>query len=195
MNEKTRSALKIKGADDLMMVTGEDVPLPGSSQMLHNLEEENDGVGMDIGAFDNYDDEHPGFTSVNTDTQSMQAKVKSISSVPFEGVELVAEPQRVQNIHINYATKAKRVDVKSLKKSLWLQMKHKSDHKRRKSKSSEEISFHEILQDLPDKLPESERASVSVPLAFICLLHLANEKNLVLTQSNLNELNISNLPN
>lgn len=38
-----------------------------------------------------------------------------------------------------------------------------------------------MLNDLPARLPKETRAEVSVPFAFICLLHLANEHNLEIT--------------
>ena len=160
-----------------------------------------DNVGMDLGpAMDDSGDEG----NTNFVSNSSQFPFSSQQKI-FEGVELIAEPQRVQNIHINYSKTAKRIDVKSLKKSLWDQIKdpnnfaslktvNKSDKK--KSLSGEkEVSFQHVLETLPSRLPPSEKSSISVPLAFICLLHLANENGLVLNQNNLDELYVGNIKN
>ena len=37
-------------------------------------------------------------------------------------------------------------------------------------------SFHEMVKHLPDRLSKQMAENLSVPIAFVCLLHLANEK-------------------
>ncbi|CAH1407884.1 unnamed protein product [Nezara viridula] len=46
------------------------------------------------------------------------------------------------------------------------------------------VKFSEIYSSLPDKLPKEEAAELSFPLAFMALLHMANEKNLALKGTN-----------
>ena len=37
-------------------------------------------------------------------------------------------------------------------------------------------SFQSLVQELPQKLSKNMSKNLSVPIAFVCLLHLANEK-------------------
>lgn len=50
--------------------------------------------------------------------------------------------------------------------------------------------FSDVLESLPSTLPNEVMKNVNVPFAFICLLHLANEKGLEISQEkdNLTEL-------
>ena len=49
--------------------------------------------------------------------------------------------------------------------------------------------FSEVIRTLPELYPESRLKELSVPFCFICLLHLANEKNLSIAGSkNLDDL-------
>lgn len=38
------------------------------------------------------------------------------------------------------------------------------------------LSFQELLNDLPQNVSTHMAKNLSVPIAFVCLLHLANEK-------------------
>ena len=38
------------------------------------------------------------------------------------------------------------------------------------------LSFSSMCSDLPSKLTAEMKRNISVPIAFVCLLHLANEK-------------------
>ena len=48
--------------------------------------------------------------------------------------------------------------------------------KSRRKNVSGSHSFHEMVKILPSKLPKQLAENLSVPIAFVCLLHLANEK-------------------
>eukprot|EP00004_Rigifila_ramosa_P007756 TRINITY_DN1894_c0_g1_i3.p1 TRINITY_DN1894_c0_g1~~TRINITY_DN1894_c0_g1_i3.p1 ORF type:complete len:131 (-),score=21.72 TRINITY_DN1894_c0_g1_i3:28-420(-) len=105
---------------------------------------------------------------------------------------LVAEPVRVQHIPINYATKAKQIDVKGLKSTLHTQLTLLDQ--RAKQSSVEDrapVRFSELLHELPRSLPLAEAENLSVPMSFICLLHLANEHGLAITGTqSMDELSI-----
>jgi len=108
----------------------------------------------------------------------------------LNGYDLVdADPQkRVDKIKVEFATTAKKVNVRKLKLKLWdkintdLEMTHKKqddvemnvDDEREKMEKS--VTFQETL----DTLPSSISSAISVHMCFICLLHLANEKELQL---------------
>ncbi|NWH86967.1 CND2 protein, partial [Aegithalos caudatus] len=117
-------------------------------------------------------------------------------NVPACGeLELIAEPQRIHKIPIQYAKTAKKMDMRRLKRNMWeLLTEQGAAGEVRKGNSCWE--FHgvslkgpdtgmagekvlsELTRDLLQRLPPAMATNLSVPLAFVCLLHLANEKNL-----------------
>ncbi|XP_068130950.1 condensin complex subunit 2 [Hyperolius riggenbachi] len=107
----------------------------------------------------------------------------------FDGEHtLIAEPQKVNKIEINYAKTAKKMDMKHLKTSMWGLLTSSTD-KAEEPKPEAEIEdvlvkedriFSSVTKELQKRLPTIMAQNLSVPLAFACLLHLANEKNLKL---------------
>ncbi|XP_044273327.1 condensin complex subunit 2 [Varanus komodoensis] len=104
---------------------------------------------------------------------------------------LVAEPQRVNKIDIQYAKTAKAMDMRRLKQAMWCLLtdapKNQTEEEKAiagKTTSVPEVSgqksFSGLTRDLLHRLPSVMARNLSVPLAFACLLHLANEKNLKL---------------
>ncbi|XP_018428414.1 PREDICTED: condensin complex subunit 2 [Nanorana parkeri] len=111
--------------------------------------------------------------------------------VGFDGEHtLIAEPQKVNKIEIIYAKTAKKMDMKHLKTSMWGLLEktpekadepnHTSDIE--KPAIKEERIFSSVTRELQKRLPTVMAQNLSVPLAFACLLHLANEKNLKLQE-------------
>ena len=97
---------------------------------------------------------------------------------------LVAEPSQVAVLQINYAKKSINVDVEKLKLSLWGELQDKGKAPSGKNTNlTEPVSFDAVLQDLAPKIPSDQLADISVPLCFICLLDLANKKQLQIDQS------------
>ncbi|KAM4035855.1 condensin complex subunit 2 isoform 1-T2 [Anomaloglossus baeobatrachus] len=102
---------------------------------------------------------------------------------------LIAEPQKVNRIEINYAKTAKKMDMKHLKTSMWGLLTNDPQKNEPAPKNEAEVTFvkdekvfSNITSDLQKRLPNSMAQNLSVPLAFACLLHLANEKNLKLQE-------------
>ncbi|KAG9488852.1 hypothetical protein GDO78_005053 [Eleutherodactylus coqui] len=103
---------------------------------------------------------------------------------------LIAEPQKVNRIEINYAKTAKKMDMKHLKTSMWGLLTNdpqKNDESASKNEAEAAVVkdkrvFSNITHDLQKRLPTIMAQNLSVPLAFACLLHLANEKNLKLQE-------------
>ncbi|XP_012582852.1 PREDICTED: condensin complex subunit 2 isoform X1 [Condylura cristata] len=105
---------------------------------------------------------------------------------------LVTEPQKVNKIEIHYAKTAKKMDMKKLKQNMWSlltefskQTDTEANHSETgKGGASEEVADEKMLsgltKDLRKSLPPLMAQNLSIPLAFACLLHLANEKNLKL---------------
>lgn len=51
-----------------------------------------------------------------------------------------------------------------------------------KNKPPTEKSFQKMIGAMPEHVPADALPNISVPYYFICLLHLANEKNLEIEQ-------------
>uniref|UniRef100_A0A8B9G695 Condensin complex subunit 2 n=1 Tax=Amazona collaria TaxID=241587 RepID=A0A8B9G695_9PSIT len=113
-----------------------------------------------------------------------------VNTTAYGELNLIAEPQKINKIAIQYAKTAKKMDMKTLKKSMWNLL---TDGRGKEtvaaevsagvedaSTIAEEKVFSSITKDLFHRLPSSMAKNLSVPLAFTCLLHLTNEKNLKL---------------
>lgn len=112
-----------------------------------------------------------------------------------------------QKNKIEYARFAKRFDTRQIKTSLWKILSDDTENntdlnnidtdvnvdkqppqESHDSKTNFAKVYHSLLTELPSKSAES----VSVPIALVCLLHLANEKNLSLEgNESMNNIQIS----
>lgn len=81
-------------------------------------------------------------------------------------------------LYVNYARQAKRVDVKKLKDNLWMAL---TNHTERVNGTQK---FTDVVNDLKKMYSPKVMKDISVPFCFICLLHLANEKDLVIMGHN-----------
>jgi condensin complex subunit 2 len=112
--------------------------------------------------------------------------------------------KRIRPEFVNYAKKAKRVDVRKLKENIWKQLaiaaeKEDSDESEdeeenededqtstpraaklaaRVSESLEPRVFQSVLSGLRKTYPKDRMDEISTSFCFICLLHLANEEGL-----------------
>ncbi|KAM6341897.1 condensin complex subunit 2 [Podargus strigoides] len=104
-------------------------------------------------------------------------------------LNLIAEPQKVNKIAIQYAKTAKKMDMRRLKKNMWELLTDRpmkeaaaeaqdAEEEEDKSVVAGEKVLSSITKELFHRLPSAMANNLSVPLAFVCLLHLANEKNL-----------------
>ncbi|XP_074784597.1 condensin complex subunit 2 isoform X1 [Athene noctua] len=116
--------------------------------------------------------------------------IGDVDIMTYGELNLVAEPQKVNKIAIQYAKTAKKMDMKKLKKNMWdlLTDKQKNQtvaemedaERENTSVVTGEKVLSSITKELLHSLPSAIAKNLSVPLAFVCLLHLANEKNLKL---------------
>ncbi|XP_045188524.2 condensin complex subunit 2-like isoform X2 [Mercenaria mercenaria] len=172
------------------------------------VDDDNDSGDMDFGNFvaagtdfrqesssqDPFSQSQDTFTQVNPGDGTM-----------LTGDKLIAQPYKVAKIDIDYAKTAKKLDVKRLKSSMWNLLKSapkdteqtstSEDGNTNNSASSEpvpgtskemegKLTFQKLLNDLPEKVSGQTAKNLSVPIAFVCLLHLANEKTLKIEESN-----------
>ncbi|XP_053905718.1 condensin complex subunit 2 isoform X3 [Cuculus canorus] len=114
----------------------------------------------------------------------------AVDITAYGELNLIAEPQKVNKIAIQYAKTAKKMDMRRLKKNMWdlLCDGQKTETVAEVEDAEEEDKsvvvgekvFSSITKELFHSLPSVIASNLSVPLAFTCLLHLANEKNLKL---------------
>lgn len=69
--------------------------------------------------------------------------------------------------------RAKKVDMKQLKYCTWKMLTEQTP-------DVNPTTFFKLYTRLPSKLSTNMRESLSVPLALLSVLHLANEKGLIL---------------
>lgn len=121
----------------------------------------------DIDDDDGYDENHNGHSIISHGT-----------TFYFNGPDangLVDAPKMTRVEAINYAKKAKKVDVKQLKDRMWDNMtKASSDH----NNMENNLKLTEIISDVSATYPSKKASEITTPFYFICLLHLANEKHL-----------------
>lgn len=138
------------------------------------------------------DDDAEGFAG-SDDTQpsgdGFPPPSQEFGSVTTYGEDdLVPEPHRVNKIEINYAKTAKKMDMKRLKNSMWTLLTDSPEKPKEEVDSVEkpevcgEKAFSQTTKSLLQRLPNTMAQNLSVPLAFVALLHLANEKNLELVK-------------
>uniref|UniRef100_A0A8V5GRE3 Condensin complex subunit 2 n=1 Tax=Melopsittacus undulatus TaxID=13146 RepID=A0A8V5GRE3_MELUD len=149
-----------------------------------------------VQGIDSDDDNDPGqFMGLTGDfnltahPELPEAELNRLIDITTYGeLNLIAEPQKINKIAIQYAKTAKKMDMKALKKNMWNLL---TDGRRKDvvadaekeedvSAVAEEKIFSSITKDLFHRLPSRMAKNLSIPLAFACLLHLANEKNLKL---------------
>eukprot|EP00747_Dinoflagellata_sp_TGD_P065413 gnl/TRDRNA2_/TRDRNA2_154346_c0_seq3.p1 gnl/TRDRNA2_/TRDRNA2_154346_c0~~gnl/TRDRNA2_/TRDRNA2_154346_c0_seq3.p1 ORF type:complete len:788 (+),score=204.71 gnl/TRDRNA2_/TRDRNA2_154346_c0_seq3:90-2366(+) len=95
---------------------------------------------------------------------------------------LVDQPTKVGKCDIGYSRNSKFVDVKLVKKHLLDCI----DEELKKAESAKEkgtsMDFQGLISRTVSRMPASEMENLSVQVAFICALHICNEKGLELDQ-------------
>ncbi|EDR05679.1 uncharacterized protein LACBIDRAFT_302841 [Laccaria bicolor S238N-H82] len=109
------------------------------------------------------------------------------------------QTRRVRPETVNYAKRAKRVDVRKLKENIWKGLdiviaKTKLDDDKEDDESmdvdetsgpqptnpNESRQFSQVISGLQKSYPKDKMDEISTSFCFICLLHLANEQGLKL---------------
>ncbi|WRT64946.1 uncharacterized protein IL334_001886 [Kwoniella shivajii] len=113
---------------------------------------------------------------------------------PNESEDLLQGSQDIQlkksrPENVNFAKKAKRVDVKRLKDDIWTglrslvppekeQSEDESDTPKTPDDAEPVRTFDNIITSLRSSYPTEKMSEISTSFCFICLLHLANEEGL-----------------
>jgi condensin complex subunit 2 len=168
---------------------------------------QDDGLPMVGGAMDDDDDDfadaQENFLSPDGGVEGAEAPVgEGIDSIPMSssadafGANLVAQSRRMRPEYVQYARVAKKVDVRRLKEEMWRGIGYEaaaappetpnSNQRLQIPSLSEalggekaELMFTDIMNNLQHVYPRQQMRDISTSYGFICLLHLANEKGLV----------------
>ncbi|KAK5149812.1 hypothetical protein LTS14_010633 [Recurvomyces mirabilis] len=111
------------------------------------------------------------------------------------GAQLVTQSRRLRPEYVQYARVAKKVDVRRLKENMWLGIgfedksqpipttpsarQHQHLPPVLPQSDSGTLNFTSIMNNLQHVYPKQQMQDISTSYGFICLLHLANEKGLV----------------
>ncbi|NXI47686.1 CND2 protein, partial [Galbula dea] len=122
-----------------------------------------------------------------TQAEGQGPDCNGVNITTYGELDLIAEPQKVNRVAIEYAKTAKKMDMKRLKGSMWDILTEVEEKQVAAEEEEEEEAMVKgekllsgITRQLRDRLPSAMARDLSVPLAFACLLHLATEKNLSL---------------
>jgi condensin complex subunit 2 len=108
----------------------------------------------------------------------------------FTGDNLVSVPKLTDKIFIPYSQRAKKIDMRQLKKAMWKNLKKTAKETEKENfyitqtfenesiKDIEPKDFSDMYLEVPKILSKLNADSLSPAIAFVSLLHLANEKNL-----------------
>ncbi|KAI0077719.1 barren [Panus rudis PR-1116 ss-1] len=140
---------------------------------------------------DDFDDA-PGFDDVY---DGDGGEIASAAVDPGEQ-DLIAATQgqtrRVRPEYVNYAKRAKRVDVRKLKENIWKNLDIVIPEKKEDVDEDEDVdmdngtdpseprTFNTVITGLQQSYPKEKLEEISTSFCFICLLHLANEQGLKL---------------
>ncbi|RDX48261.1 barren [Lentinus brumalis] len=155
-----------EGADESESVDGGGIPF--ATQFFHD--DYDDGGG--------FDDVYDGGAPVEAGEQDLLAATQG-------------QTRRVKPEAVNYAKRAKRVDVRKLKDNIWKGLdivapavedgEDAMDTDERLPTDPEEArSFTSVISGLHQSYPKDKMDEISTSFCFICLLHLANERGLKL---------------
>ncbi|KAL2311910.1 hypothetical protein POMI540_4596 [Schizosaccharomyces pombe] len=172
----------------------------GQLQLNKALDDENDldGIqphGFDSDGSDNVDEGIPPYGFGDSDSPKQTPLLTPPSSSGF-GDNLLLTARLAKPDMLNYAKRAKKVDVRVLKEKLWkcldlentIKENSINSHIEGSEMESEETnmpvkSFFSTVNQLEETYEKKELKDISTSFAFICVLHLANEHNLELTSN------------
>ncbi|ORY48895.1 hypothetical protein BCR33DRAFT_781911 [Rhizoclosmatium globosum] len=121
----------------------------------------------DFDAMDDYDDNEP--LPQHEGELDLGAAIKDTDGTLLEYGQ-----------YIHFAKTQKKVDIKKLKENLWSNLIDLTgdDDDEDKPPTQTETNFKNVVHGLSNRYPSDKMSDISVAFCFICLLHLANEKNL-----------------
>ncbi|CAD6504034.1 BgTH12-05771 [Blumeria graminis f. sp. triticale] len=113
--------------------------------------------------------------------------------------QIVVQSRRSRPEYVQFARVAKKVDVRRLKEELWKGIGYDNAENKLKPTVEDDqnggmqsLKFTTIINNLHKVYPKQIMNDISTSYCFICLLHLANEKGLIISeQQDLTDLEIA----
>eukprot|EP01137_Pigoraptor_chileana_P019583 Opistho-2@80793 len=184
--------------------SGEDIAeTAANGEQWYNYENPNDAnfcPAVESGGYDSDDgpcDDGEGYGDDNVTLHPVDATVAATEddSIALDGA-LIDAPKMAEKIEIKYAKTATKVDVRVVKETMWKAMTDDIATDKENARDAANVSpsdagkkgavscpqsFKHIVHELPSRVAGKNAGEVSVAIAFVCLLHLANEKNLAIS--------------
>ncbi|KAK6193158.1 hypothetical protein LQW54_012741 [Pestalotiopsis sp. IQ-011] len=165
----------------------DEMPLPGGGL----LDDDDDMEFAD--ARDHFS---PGAEAPITENAGFTALLNGGLTTGGFGTQLVTSTRRLRPEYVQYARVAKKVDVRRLKEELWkgIGFEKLGDQPPTPAETSPEaegmppatentLKFTDVMNDLQSVYAKPVMDDISTSFCFICLLHLANEKGLVIEKT------------
>ncbi|CAJ2501081.1 Uu.00g039340.m01.CDS01 [Anthostomella pinea] len=166
----------------------DEMPLPGGGML-----DDDD----DLEFADARDHFSPGVDAPPTEAIGITAMLDGGMTTGGFGTQLVTSTRRLRPEYVQYARVAKKVNIHRLKEEIWKGMgaldthDEEPDRSRLPTPPTEEdvmtqkaqeptLKFTNVMNNLQSVYPKSTMDDISTSFCFICLLHLANEKGLVI---------------
>lgn len=198
MRRKGHTAGSGFGADDQVWadaagdgddLAGADGGMPFDTQFFHDADDGYDANGVDLGGLD--DSPANATTGGDMEDEELTQTLQALN--------------RVKPEYVNYAKKAKRVDVKKLKENIWKELGILSSDEDPASLAAKAAAatddedgdasmastateaaggvktFESVLSGLQKAYTQDKMEEISTSFCFICLLHLANEEGLAIS--------------
>ncbi|KAI1864331.1 hypothetical protein JX265_008702 [Neoarthrinium moseri] len=175
----------------------DEMPLPGGG-----LLDDDD----DLEFADARDHFSPGAEPPMTENVGFTAMLNGGLTMGGFGTQLVTSTRRLRPEYVQYARVAKKVDIRRLKDEIWKRMDMEkldsvdrtrlptppeSSPMKQPSADDPELKFTDVMNELQVVYPKTVLDDISTSYCFISLLHLANEKGLIIENTpELMELNI-----
>ncbi|KAJ1023170.1 hypothetical protein NDA16_003323 [Ustilago loliicola] len=169
---------------------GADGGMPFDTQFFHDADDGYDTNGGDLGGLD--DSPANATTGGDIEDEELAQTLQALN--------------RVKPEYVNYAKKAKRVDVKKLKENIWKELgilgttsedpaemaakaaaaADEADGDESMASNATEAAgtvktFESVLSGLQKAYTQDRMEEISTSFCFICLLHLANEEGLAIS--------------
>ncbi|OAV97833.1 hypothetical protein PTTG_07289 [Puccinia triticina 1-1 BBBD Race 1] len=235
MKPKTTFNMRVKASGSLAHHPGADIDenywartaaaaaAQNNPDQTNQEEDSNDAIPFATQFFQDEPDDQPDFEeefdnpvgmTVNLSVDPDDTTMNDASKTNEDEHDLIAATQnlnvRARPEFVNYAKKAKRVDVKKLKENIWKELEELTtemeleananvhhgeteDSLEQEAENSEgdgatkkkkTKTFTKVINGLRSMYPREKMEEISTSFCFICLLHLANEKGLSIQSIN-----------
>ncbi|KAF5271893.1 hypothetical protein FQA39_LY18810 [Lamprigera yunnana] len=197
LSQDSNNYYKCTLPEKFLVKDGLDRPLMSKPLYLHKVDKdilEDSIASVELNNNDNNNNYYDSFNSKENNASFLEEIQDCNENVPY-GECLVDLPEMVPTTYIPHAHKSKTINMKKLKTAIWKTLVEDTNLQGDEDIYKKRIKvrkFFEVYNDLPKFLSKRAIEELSCPLAFVALLHLANDQNLKLTKiENKNDFTIA----